>query len=193
MMDIAVPRDLDPRIGELPNVFLYDIDDLESIVATSLQERRKEAVKIEEMIESEMLVFEQWTKTLGVTPVIQALQSKANQVHEETMGSLLKKLPDLDEREIKLIRKLTKSMMNQMLRDPILRVKEMAGERHGEDALELFTKLFALEDTLEEQEQTAVAGQAKALRDAELTQIERDSEEKLPVFGLKPTDALVHP
>jgi glutamyl-tRNA reductase len=195
MMDIAVPRDLDPDIGELPNVFLYDIDDLEAIVATSLQERRKEAAKIDKMIESELLVFEQWTKTLGVSPVIEALQSKANGIHEETMGSLLKKLPELDEREIKIIRKLTKSMVNQMLRDPILRVKEMAGERHGDEALELFTKLFALEDTLEEQEQAAVMkqAQAKQIKTAELAEVERAYEEKTPVFGLKPADALVRP
>ncbi|WP_090797901.1 glutamyl-tRNA reductase [Paenibacillus sp. GP183] len=193
MMDIAVPRDLDPDIGDLPNVYLYDIDDLEAIVATSLQERRKEAAKIDKMIESELLVFEQWTKTLGVSPVIEALQSKANEIHEETMGSLLKKLPELDEREIKIIRKLTKSMVNQMLRDPILRVKEMAGERHGEEALELFTKLFALEDTLDEQEQAAVMVQAKEIKAAELAEVERAFEEKTPVFGLKPAEALVRP
>jgi glutamyl-tRNA reductase len=193
MMDIAVPRDLDPDIGELPNVFLYDIDDLEAIVATSLQERRKEAVKIEQMIDSEMQIFDQWTKTLGVRPVIQALQSKANVVHEETMDSLLKKLPGLDEREIKMIRKLTKSMVNQMLRDPILRVKEMAGERHGEEALDYFTKLFALEDMLEEQEQAAVSAQAKETRAAELAELEHAQEDKLPAFGLKPRDAWVRP
>jgi glutamyl-tRNA reductase len=109
------------------------------------------------------------------------------------MGSLLKKLPELEEREIKIIRKLTKSMVNQMLRDPILRVKDMAGERHGEVALELFTKLFALEDTLDEQEQTAVMEQAKEIRAAELAEVERAFEEKTPVFGLKSVDALVHP
>ena len=66
---------------------------------------------------------------------------------------MLNKLPDLDEREIKVIRKLTKSIVNQVLRDPILRIKEMAGERHGDEALEIFTKLFALEETLKQQEQ----------------------------------------
>lgn len=193
MMDIAVPRDLDPAISGLPNVFLYDIDDLEAIVTTSLQERRKEAAKIEDMIQAELLVFEQWIKTLGVSPVIQALQSKANLVHEETMGSLLKKLPSLDEREIKIIRKLTKSMVNQMLRDPILRVKEMAGERRGDEALELFTKLFALEDMLEVEKQSSGLTQVKENRAAEWTELEWADEEKLPLFGLKHAEALVRP
>ncbi|OXM86879.1 glutamyl-tRNA reductase [Paenibacillus rigui] len=168
MIDIAVPRDLDPAIGELPNVFLYDIDNLQSIVNNHLQERRKAAVVIEEMIEAEMDVFAQWTKTLGVSPLIQALQAKANTVHEETMDSLMKKLPDLDERELKVIRKLTKSIVNQMLRDPVVRIKEMAAERHGDEALEYFTKIFALEDQLAEQErkeQAARQHEADTARD----------------------------
>ncbi|MDF2815864.1 MAG: glutamyl-tRNA reductase [Paenibacillus sp.] len=145
MIDIAVPRDLDPEIAKVPNVYLYDIDDLELIVETNLTERRKEADKIDSMIEVEIASFEQWYKMLGVGPVIQALQEKANTIHQETMENLLLKLTDLDEREAKIIRKLTKSMMNQMMRDPILRIKELAGERNGEQALNLFTDLFALD------------------------------------------------
>jgi glutamyl-tRNA reductase len=154
MIDIAVPRDLDPGISELSNVFLYDIDDLEAIVESNLAERSQEAAKIETMIESEISSYEQWLKTLGVTPVIQALQHKSNRIHEETMDSLLNKIPDLDEREIKIIRKLTKSMVNQMLRDPILRLKEMSVERHADEALQQFAKIFALEEQLADQEQT---------------------------------------
>ncbi|WP_426455136.1 glutamyl-tRNA reductase [Paenibacillus sp. S-38] len=153
MIDIAVPRDLDPRLGDMPNVFLYDIDNLQSLVNSHLEERHKAAAQIEEMIKAEMAAFEQWTRTLGVTPVIQALQTKASAIHEETMDSLMKKLPDLDERELKVIRKLTKSIVNQMLRDPIVRIKEMAAERHGDDALEMFTQIFALEEQLAEQKQ----------------------------------------
>ncbi len=189
MMDIAVPRDLDPQISELPNVFLYDIDDLEHIVDKHLQERKKEAAKIETMIETEIGVFEQWTKTLGVSPVINALQAKASQIHEETMESMLNKLPDLDEREIKVIRKLTKSIVNQVLRDPILRIKEMAGERHGEEALDLFTKLFALEETLEQQEQAnQLAQELEAGQKAQ--EAKQLLEEKLSVRGLQTADIL---
>lgn len=131
--------------------FLYDIDDLEAIVESNLAERSQEAAKIETMISDEILTYEQWFKTLGVSPIIQALQHKSNRIHEETMDSLLKKITDLDEREIKIIRKLTKSIVNQMLRDPILRIKEMSAERHADEALQTFTKIFALEDQLAEQ------------------------------------------
>ncbi|MNI23574.1 Glutamyl-tRNA reductase [compost metagenome] len=190
MMDIAVPRDLDPAISECSNVFLYDIDDLEAIVANHLKERKKEAAKIEVMIEEEIVVFNQWTKTLGVTPVIQALQTKGALVHEETMENMLKKLPDLDEREIKVIRKLTKSIVNQMLRDPILRIKEMAGERHGDEAIDLFTKLFALEELLDEQEAVVVQAPVSESKVIEVSELHRRIEEKLPIRGLQAVDAL---
>jgi glutamyl-tRNA reductase len=194
MMDIAVPRDLDPQISELSNVFLYDIDDLESIVENNLEERKKEAVRIEEMIATEIDAFEQWKKMLGVTPVIHALQTKANAVHQETMESLMKKLPDLDEREIKVIRKLTKSIVNQMLRDPILRIKEMSAEKHGVEAIEMFTKIFALEEQLNEQELTAAEAKRAAESQAVETAVsERKKEEKRSLLGRTAVDALVQP
>lgn len=175
MIDIAVPRDLDPRLGDMPNVFLYDIDNLQSLVNSHIEERHKAAVKIEEMIKAEIAAFEQWSKTLGISPVIQALQAKASAIHEETMDSLMKKLPGLDEHEMKVIRKLTKSIVNQMLRDPIVRIKEMAAERHGDDALDMFTKIFALEEQLEGQKR---AEQDLRQREAEAAQ-ERLKEELL--------------
>ena len=185
MIDIAVPRDLDPGMSELSNIFLYNIDDLEIIVESNLLERHKEADKIEAMIEAEVTMYEQWVKTLGVTPLIHALQRKSNQIHEETMENLLKKLPDLDEREVKVIRKLTKSIVNQMLRDPILRIKEMSSERHADEALTMFTKLFALDEVLVEQ--NTEQSQVKETKLAELEPIQEhqdvDKHTSLGFFG----------
>ncbi|CAM4362202.1 glutamyl-tRNA reductase [Paenibacillus tarimensis] len=164
MIDIAVPRDLDPAIAEIPNVFLYDIDDLEGIVESNLEQRRREAVKIEAMIEEEKDEFRSWYKTLGVVPLIRSLQSKAAAVHEETMGSMLNKLPNLDEHERKVISKLTKSMVNQLMSEPILRIKEMAGDKRADEAMDLFVKLFALEEPLKamnEAQRVAEAAQPK--------------------------------
>lgn len=113
LIDIAVPRDIDPSIGEISNVFLYDIDDLEGIVESNLEMRKVEAAKIERMIELEMEDYYQWLRTLGVRPVIRALQEKGVSIHEETMDSLFNKLPELDEHQRKVIRRLTKSIVNQ--------------------------------------------------------------------------------
>ncbi|MNZ54576.1 Glutamyl-tRNA reductase [compost metagenome] len=172
MIDIAVPRDLDPSIAAVENVFLYDIDDLEGIVESNLEHRRQEAAKIEAMISEEIELFDQWYKTLGVVPLIRALQSKAADIHTETMNSMMNKLPDLEEHELKVIRKLTKSIMNQMMQDPILRIKEMAGEKRAEEAMDMFVKLFALEDKLAKSRQeeldaaavTAAAAQKKIVQ-----------------------------
>jgi glutamyl-tRNA reductase len=148
ILDTAVPRDIDPRIGELADVYVYDIDDLQSIVELHMQDRLIEAKQVEHMVEQEVEVFANWMGRLGISPVIHALQQKAKLIHEETMTNILKKLPDLDEREVKVIRKLTKSMVNQMLRDPIQRLKEMVPEQRHDEVLNLFTTLFALENNL---------------------------------------------
>lgn len=149
MIDIAVPRDIDPAAASVPDVFLYDIDDLEGIVESNLEMRRSEAAKIEVMIEGEMADFQQWLKTLGVRPVIRALQDKSNGIYEETMDSLFNKLPELDEHQRKVIRRLTKSIVNQMMHDPINVIKEMSGGKQGNEALEYFTQIFALQEQLD--------------------------------------------
>lgn len=149
MIDIAVPRDIDPAAASVPDVFLYDIDDLEGIVESNLEMRRSEAAKIEVMIAGEMDEFQMWLKTLGVRPVIRALQDKSNGIYEETMDSLFNKLPELDEHQRKVIRRLTKSIVNQMMHDPINVIKELSSGKQGNEALEYFTQIFALQEQLE--------------------------------------------
>lgn len=148
MIDIAVPRDIDPAAASVPDVFLYDIDDLEGIVESNLEMRRSEAAKIEVMIAEEMEEFQVWLKTLGVRPVIRALQDKSNGIYEETMDSLFNKLPELDEHQRKVIRRLTKSIVNQMMHDPINVIKELSGGKQGSEALDYFTQIFALQEQL---------------------------------------------
>ncbi|MFC3883107.1 glutamyl-tRNA reductase [Bacillus songklensis] len=153
MVDIAVPRDLDPALAELESVFLYDIDDLEGIVQANLQERQKAAGQIEIMIEAEIVEFKQWLGTLGVVPVISALRQKALAIQAETMESIERKLPHLSERDRKVLNKHTKSIINQLLRDPILRVKELAAEPNAEESLQLFMKIFDIEEAAAQQKQ----------------------------------------
>ncbi|WP_409301996.1 glutamyl-tRNA reductase [Peribacillus sp. SCS-155] len=151
MVDIAVPRDLDPKLAKNDNVFLYDIDDLEGIVQANLQERKVAAEKILIMIEAEIVQFNQWVNLLGVVPVISALREKALTIQKETMNSLERKLPHLSERDFKVLNKHTKSIINQMLKDPILYAKEIADDPDASDALNRFMKIFNLEDLVMEQ------------------------------------------
>lgn len=151
MIDIAVPRDLDPSIDELESVFLYDIDDLQGIVEANIEERRRHAEKIDMMILDEIDIFNEWLNMLGVVPVISALRKKALSIQAETMKSIERKMPDLTDREKKVLSKHTKSIINQLLRDPILQAKEMATDKHAEQSLQLFMKIFAIEEEVKQE------------------------------------------
>lgn len=145
MVDIAVPRDIDPAIDELEGSFLYDIDDLQGVVEANRAERLKEAEKIQFMIEEEIVLFKTWLSTLGVVSLISALRDKALAIQSETMESLERKIPNLSDRERKVISKHTKSIINQLLKDPILVAKEIAAEEGADEKLALFAKIFDLE------------------------------------------------
>lgn len=170
LVDIAVPRDIDPRVGDLANVFLYDIDDLQGIVEANLAERERAAMQIEDMITGEVRQFKEWVQTLGVVPVIAALRKKASTIQEETMASIENKMPNLTERERKLLSKHTKSIINQLLKDPILQAKELATEKNAAEKLELFQQIFGIEEAVEAeiaQQRTSAkqsSQQASALR-----------------------------
>lgn len=170
MIDIAVPRDLDPELNDLDNIFLYDIDDLQGIVESNLSERKVAAAKIEDMMQDQLLQFKEWVDTLGVVPIISALRSKAVSIQADTMDSIERKLPDLTERERKILRKHTKSIVNQMLRDPIMRAKELAAEPDAEQSLALFTEIFALE------EEIASAKEVESIQHKQNVQIEEDRQ-----------------
>lgn len=168
-IDIAVPRDLDPEIHGVENAYLYDIDDLNGIVQANLAEREIEAEKIRDMIAVALFEFKGWVQTLGVVPLITALRSKALAVQAITMQSIQNKCPDLTERELKVVRQHTKSIVNQLLRDPILRVKELAAEKDAEKSLEMFINIFALEEELAKLEEQETALQLTQQKNSQQT------------------------
>ncbi|OUM99414.1 MAG: glutamyl-tRNA reductase [Paenibacillaceae bacterium ZCTH02-B3] len=145
LIDIAVPRDIDPACRAVPGVFLYDIDDLQGVVENNLEKRRQIGEAVEKAIEEEREAFARWAATLPIQPVIRALQEKAEAVREATLESLLRKLPDLDERQRKKIDKLTRSMVRQLIRAPILRLKELAKAGRGEEAARFAEMLLDLD------------------------------------------------
>ncbi len=153
MVDIAVPRDLDPRIGDLSNVFLYDIDDLQGIVEANLVERQRAANEIMLMIELELVQFKDWLGTLGVVPVISALRQKALQIQTDTMVSIENKMPELTDRERKILSKHTKSIINQLLKEPILQAKELAASSNSHEQLQLFQQIFGIEEEVKQEKE----------------------------------------
>ncbi|SDK41434.1 glutamyl-tRNA reductase [Sediminibacillus albus] len=151
LVDIAVPRDLDPELGNFDSVFLYDIDDLQGIVDANLETRKTASEAIELMIEAEIVAFNDWLQTIGVVPVISALRGKALSIQAETMKSIERKMPDLSDREKKVLNKHTKSIINQMLKQPILQAKELAAQPNADESLQMFVKIFGIEELVEEE------------------------------------------
>lgn len=145
LIDIAVPRDIDPAIESDMNVFSYDIDDLKGLVDANLREREAAAAQIADQIPQEIASHNDWVNMLGVVPVIRALREKAMNIQQETMDSIDRKLPDLSERERKVISKHTKSIINQMLKDPIKQAKELSNDKNSSEKLELFQNIFDIE------------------------------------------------
>ena len=104
---------------------------------------------------AEIVEFKQWLSTLGVVPVISALREKAHVIQSETMDSLERKLPNLSDRDIKILNKHTKSIINQLLKDPILQAKELAARPDAKQAMDLFMKIFNIEELVHEQHSKA--------------------------------------
>lgn len=153
LVDIAVPRDIEPFESNDMEVFIYDVDDLKGLVDANIRERRLAAEAIAERIPNEINKHNEWVRMLGVVPVIRALREQAMEIQQETMASIDRKLPHLSERERKVVSKHTKSIINQMLKQPIKQAKEISDDRHAAAKLQLFQEIFDLDvDTNYQQE-----------------------------------------
>jgi glutamyl-tRNA reductase len=146
-IDIAVPRDIAPEVGDLDNVFLYDIDDLEEVVQEMARERAGEAQRVEAIIEEEVAKFMSWRRSLEAAPLVAGIRQKYEQIRQSELARLRRQHPDLPERAWRSIERATRSMMNRAARDPILRLKEAASQENREEGFDLIRaarEIFAL-------------------------------------------------
>lgn len=164
LIDIAMPRDIDPEIDSSGNVYMYNVDDLQGLVDSNLASREQEAEKIKAMIDGTTAEFEDWLAVQGVVPVIQAMRTKSLKIHDETLDSLERKLPDMTERDRTVISKHMKSIINQMLRDPIIFTKEIAGDKKRDEKLEDIMAMFHIEEEVEAARQDSSSKQREKLR-----------------------------
>jgi glutamyl-tRNA reductase len=141
-IDIAVPRDVDPGVQALDGCFLYDIDDLEAVVAETLAGRRVEAGRAEQLVALEAERFREWHATLGVVPAIASLRAHA----EDIRASELAKLGSLPEAERDTIESVTAQILNKLLHLPTVRMKEAAAGADGVRYADAVRHLFGLEE-----------------------------------------------
>ncbi|MEW6424906.1 MAG: glutamyl-tRNA reductase [Bacillota bacterium] len=145
LIDIAVPRDIDPRIGELPGITLYDIDDLQNVVDQNLAWRKQVAVAAEGIIEEELGQFMKWLGVQSVVPTIAALKERAELIKQNELRRAINRLGELSAHDKKVIGSLASSLVNQLLHTPITRLKEYALTSEGHLYTEVLQNLFDLE------------------------------------------------
>jgi glutamyl-tRNA reductase len=142
-IDIAVPRDLDPEIARLDGCFLYDIDDLEAVVAETLAGRRAEAERAEELVAAETDRFRLWRASLDVVPAIASLRARAEEIRNAELAKLKGRVSD-DER--RTLESVTSQIVNKLLHLPTIRMKEAAVSADGAAYADAVRHLFGLEE-----------------------------------------------
>ncbi len=148
LIDIAVPRDIEPSVNNLPNVFLYDIDDLQKVVENNLEERKEEIGKVKKIIEEEKGHFLVWANSRQSAPIIKALNKKAEDIRTEELNIVLKKLSHLSAEDIQIIDYATQKIINKLLHNPIIKLKEnMSNGKSFLPVDELITELFDLKNS----------------------------------------------
>jgi len=146
-IDIAVPRDIEPSVNDLQNVFLYDIDDLNSVVNDNLAEREKEAEKARAIIRAEVNSFVSWLDRLEVEPTIIAIRKKAEDIKKRELQKTFARLK-LDEHQKQTVEAMASSIINKILHDPTLHLKNQTirePEHHQRSITEFMKDLFNLE------------------------------------------------
>ena len=147
LIDIAVPRDIDPAVNTIDNVFRYDVDDLEGIVRDAMQSREHEARKAEQLIADEAKKLDAWAEARGVTPTIVALRQKTKAVlMAELDRSMSGRLRHLGEPEREALTAMVDAAVNKLLHAPTAQLKKAASDPRGEQLASVIRELFELPD-----------------------------------------------
>ena len=144
LVDLAVPRDLDPAIRDLDGCYLYDIDDLEQIVAETLSGRRREAERAESLVAAEAEKFHEWHASLDVVPAIASLRAKAEEIRTAELRKADSLLGRLDDSQRKAVESVTSQIVNKLLHLPTVRMKQAAAAADGVTYAEAVRHLFGL-------------------------------------------------
>lgn len=144
-IDIAVPRDIDPKINDVANAYVYDIDDLKNIVESNIEQRGKETVKAERFIEEAVVKFRQWLEGLAIVPTIKALNEKMADIVEVECQKTLSHLRHLSQKDVAAIRRMTQAIASRTIHDPILFLRNTGEHRDDSLYLNVTQQLFNLD------------------------------------------------
>jgi len=145
-VDLAVPRDVDPALASIDGCFVYDVDDLEAVVAASLEGRRSEAVHAERIVAAEAERFAAWQASLAVVPAIASLRARAEEIRAAELERLEPRFERLSEGERAAVETVTAQIVNKLLHLPTVRLKEAAVTPDGLIYADAVRHLFGLEE-----------------------------------------------
>jgi glutamyl-tRNA reductase len=159
IIDIAVPRDVDPRVGSMDNVFVYDVDDLHQVAEENLAVRTREAAQAEHIVEEELDAFLSWRRSLELAPTIVALRKRFGQIADEELQRALPRLEGLSQSDRATLEAMGRSLVNKLLHQPMTQLKAGAGEPDGPLLIDAVRRLFAIaEEEPSEKEPSTEAG-----------------------------------
>ena len=145
ILDIALPRDVDPAVGELENVFLYDLDDLQAVVSANLERRRADLPSAEELISGEVARFWDWVAGLAAVPVLAEMRSQMDAVRTRELNEALRRLQHLPPADRAAVEELSRKLMNKFLHEPTVRLRAAAANGRGLGVVDTARYLFGLE------------------------------------------------
>jgi glutamyl-tRNA reductase len=146
LIDIAVPRNIDPGVNRLDNIFLYDIDDLQGVVSQNLKERNKEAEHAEEIVGYEVERMIARLHVQEVAPTIVSLQEQLEEIRAAEVAKTLHKLPSLTEEQREAIEYMTKAIMNKVAHGPISVLRDHAGDPEGAHVISAIRRVFHIDN-----------------------------------------------
>lgn len=145
LIDIAVPRDIDPAIHQLSDVYLYDIDDLQSVTNANMKEREREAEAAQAIIDEDQGRFLRWIDSLAVVPTVKALREQFTAVGEQELERAMAKLQHLPPQDQQQVQKAVRAVVNKLLHTPSTRLKALAEDKDGQHYAEMLSSVFGLE------------------------------------------------
>ncbi len=147
LIDIAVPRDVDPEVGDLDNVYLYNVDDLQEVVDENMKNRRQEALKAAAIIDEEVEKHRIWRNSLAAVPAIVSLRDKTTGIIKGELERCGPWLKGLGEKERESVEMLANAIVNKIIHDPIVGLKEESQDSGETPYVVAFRRLFKLDDT----------------------------------------------
>lgn len=144
ILDIAVPRDVDPAVGALGNVFLYDLDDLRTVATANIERRREELPAAEAVIAPEVEKYWEWLAGLAAVPVLRSFRTEMDRMREAELADAMRKLEHLSPRDREAVEHFSRALMNKFLHEPSVRLRATAANGRGLGVVDALRYLFDL-------------------------------------------------